>query len=127
LFRRVSANYKVDALNVTLPENMNITIPVYAIHHDKDIYPNPEVYDPDRFSPENIKTRNPYAFLPFGAGARNCIGIRFGMMQARIGLAVLLNNFKFSRCSKSVVPLVILTRNFILTPKDGLWLKVERV
>jgi cytochrome P450 family 6 len=123
----VSKAYKVPDTEIVLPVNMTVTIPVYAIHHDDNIYPNPEIYDPERFSPENEKQRHQYAFLPFGEGPRNCIGLRFGMMQARIGLAMLLNNYKFSTCSKSVIPLEIKVGSFVLNPKNGLWLKVEKI
>jgi cytochrome P450 family 6 len=123
----VSSKYTVPGTEIVFPVNTTVTIPVYAIHHDETIYPNPEVYDPERFSPENVKQRHQYAFLPFGEGPRNCIGLRFGMMQARIGLAMLLNNYTFSTCSKTVVPLEFKVESFVLSPKNGLWLNVEKI
>lgn len=127
LNREATKDYLVPGTKHVLHKGMSVIIPVHAIHHDPEIYPNPEIYDPDRFSPEEMKKRNPFAFLSFGEGPRVCIGLRFGMMQARIGLAFLLDNFKFSTCSKSVVPLVFSKTSFILTPDSGLWLKVEKI
>lgn len=49
-------------------------IPVFALHRDPEYYPNPDVFDPDRFTPENKKLRPPCTYLPFGDGPRNCIG-----------------------------------------------------
>lgn len=45
-----------------------------GLHHDQDYYPNPDVFDPERFSTENKQTRPSGTYLPFGDGPRNCIG-----------------------------------------------------
>lgn len=62
-----------------------------------------------------------------GDGPRNCIGLRFGMMQARVGLVTLIQNFEFTPCSKSTIPLVFSKRNLVLSPEGGLWLSVKKV
>lgn len=58
---------------VTLPKGADIFVIPYATHRLEHIYQEPEKYIPERFSPENCETRNPYAFLPFSAGPRNCV------------------------------------------------------
>lgn len=60
--------YKLPNSNVTIPKNLQIFIPVYAIHHDPEIYPNPEQFEPDRFLPEEKEKRHPCSFIPFGEG-----------------------------------------------------------
>lgn len=57
-----------------IPKGTSVAIPVFGLHRDSNIYPNPEKFDPERFSEENIKTRHPYVYLPFGEGPRICIG-----------------------------------------------------
>lgn len=60
-------------------------------------------------------------------GPRNCIGLRFGMMQARVGLVTLLNNFEFSTCSQTKIPLVIIPKAFILSPEGGMYLNLKPI
>ncbi|XP_052839469.1 cytochrome P450 6a8 [Drosophila gunungcola] len=105
----------------------SVIVPSSAIHLDPSIYPEPFEFRPERFSPEESANRPSVAWLPFGDGPRNCIGMRFGMMQARIGLALLIKNFRFSTCSKTPDPLVYDPNSFVLGIKDGIYLKLEVV
>jgi len=79
-------------------------------------------------SPEESAKRPSVAWLPFGEGPRNCIGLRFGQMQARIGLAMLIKNFTFSPCSATPDPLIFDPHSAILLGiKGGIQLKVEAI
>lgn len=51
-----------------------LTIPVWSTHRDPNIFPNPEKFDPERFSERNRNSFDPMAYMPFGVGPRNCIG-----------------------------------------------------
>ena len=81
-------------------------IPVYAIHHDPENYPDPFSFKPDRFMPENRDQIKPYTYIPFGAGPRNCIGMRFALLEAKLALAKMSQKFKFSRVANTDVPIV---------------------
>lgn len=59
---------------VYLPEGSTIHIPIYSIQRDPKYFPNPDKFDPERFSDENKDKVKPYTFLAFGSGPRNCIG-----------------------------------------------------
>jgi cytochrome P450 family 6 len=74
--RRCTKDYQIPNTTLTIQKGTSIQFNMYSIHRDPEYYPEPEKFDPERFSDENIKARHPMAFIPFGDGPRNCIGIR---------------------------------------------------
>jgi cytochrome P450 len=72
-----------------------VHIPIYALHRNSRLWPNPNAFDPDRFAPEFAKTYSRYAFMPFGGGGRICIGAGFAMIEAVAVLATLVRALKF--------------------------------
>ncbi|PSN35347.1 Cytochrome P450 4c21 [Blattella germanica] len=82
------------------PTGTNLEIPIHHIHMDPEVYPNPEDFNPDHFLPEKVVNRHPYAYIPFSAGPRNCIGQRFAMLEEKTVLSYLIRNFKFETLNK---------------------------
>ncbi|TDG38385.1 hypothetical protein AWZ03_015193, partial [Drosophila navojoa] len=113
--------------NYVIKKGMPVLIPSAAMHRDEKLYPEPNRFNPDNFEPEKVKNRDSVEWLPFGDGPRNCIGKRFGEMQARIGLAMLIKNFKFSVCEKTTIPIKYDKTTFVVASDGGIYLKVERV
>ncbi|XP_057322394.1 probable cytochrome P450 6a14 [Microplitis mediator] len=127
LIRRADTNYTFTDTNVTIRKDIRVMIPVMAIHHDPAIYKDPEVFNPDRFTDEEIAARHPMSFLAFGDGPRNCIGARFANHQTKVGLIKLLENFKVDVCEKTEIPYEVNPRSFLLAPKNGIYLKFSKI
>ena len=116
--RKVVGNgYTFTENNITIPKGGSIRLPIYNLHHDSRYWPEPEKFDPNRFLPKNKDKIVPYTYLPFGAGPRNCIGMRFALLEAKLAVAHLVMNFKFSPDSKTDIPLDVMNSSFLLSPK----------
>ncbi|XP_023229868.1 cytochrome P450 4C1-like [Centruroides sculpturatus] len=116
--------YEIKIDDYILPPKSTISICTYAIHHNPSVYENPEVFDPDRFLPENFKKLHPYAFLPFSAGPRNCIGGKLAMVEMKTVLANVLRNFKvYSLDSQDKI---VTSFEVLLSPISGIRMRVEK-
>ncbi|MDH5407523.1 MAG: cytochrome P450 [Gammaproteobacteria bacterium] len=77
-----------------IPAGTDIFISPYFLHRNKDYWDDADAFNPERFSDENIKKRHKFAFIPFSAGPRRCIGDFFGTVEAQIHFAILARHFK---------------------------------
>ncbi|XP_019875697.2 cytochrome P450 9e2-like [Aethina tumida] len=112
---------------VYLKKNDVLMLPFFAIHRDPKYYPDPEKFDPERFSDENKGNIKPYTYLPFGTGPRNCIGSRFAIMETKALFFHILANFKIVPVEKSVIPLKICKKSINLTCENGFWFGLQKI
>ncbi|XP_053660258.1 cytochrome P450 6a2-like [Anopheles marshallii] len=127
LFRVANEPYHLPTLNVTLEKGTMVLIPVQAFHHDPEIFPDPDRFDPDRFAPETINSDQSHAFLPFGDGPRNCIGMRFGLLEVKFGVVRVLSKLRFSVDPRTTLPLKLSNSSGFPEAKGGIWLKASRL
>ena len=90
---------------VHFPKNINVLVPIYAIHMDPAIWKDPGKFDPGRFSHEEKAKRHPYVHMPFGHGPRHCIGMRFALLQIKLVLIKVFREFQVEATKKTMFPL----------------------
>ncbi len=103
--------------DLVIPRGSTVVVFVYGVHHSPRYWPNPESFDPERFSKANEKQHPAFAYLPFGGGPRGCIGGNYATLQILLILSVLLRKYDFQLASGQVIearPMVI------LRPKHGI-------
>ncbi|XP_065201587.1 cytochrome P450 4C1-like [Planococcus citri] len=79
-----------------IPAGCNIALGIYGIHHDPEIYPNPEIWDPSNFDPDKVANRHKSSFVPFSTGPRGCLGQKYAMVSMKAQLSTLIRNFKIT-------------------------------
>ena len=95
----------------------------YVLHRDPAHWPDPERFDPDRFSPERSAERPKFAYLPFGAGPRQCIGSQFALLEAHLSVATLAQTYRLHLApGHRVEPWPLIT----LRPRFGMPMTIER-
>lgn len=112
----------VELLGCKVPKGSRLMYSVFLTHHMERYWPEAEKFDPERFCPEHKKGRQPYIYMPFGGGPRNCIGAAFAQVEVKAVIARLLQSFNFAWDSQAVHPHMGAT----LEPRPGVPLLVSR-
>ena len=101
LERICTKDYQLPRSKVVIRKGDLVRLSSIGICFDPDVYPNPMEYNPDNFLKENCADRNPYSFLMFSLGPRNCLGMRFSMYEMKVCISNLVANFKLLPCEKT--------------------------
>uniref|UniRef100_A0A914W196 Uncharacterized protein n=1 Tax=Plectus sambesii TaxID=2011161 RepID=A0A914W196_9BILA len=114
----------IDIKGVTLPAGTNVVIVPSMVHRDPKHWEDPEVFRPERFLSQEVTKRHPYAYIPFSAGSRNCIGQRFAIMEEKCVLSTIMRKFKIK--SKLRTDQMRVSAELIIRPMFGNHLSFER-
>ncbi|KAL7295548.1 hypothetical protein TKK_0011189 [Trichogramma kaykai] len=125
LNRQCSQDFQIPGSDFCIKKGSKLIIPTIGLHMDPDIYPEPEIFDPTRFSNENKVKRKNCTHLPFGDGPRHCIGKRLGTLKPKTAIYYLILNYKFMASDKTPRPMTYLPGYFVQVPVDT-YLKVEK-
>uniref|UniRef100_A0A182V0L8 Uncharacterized protein n=1 Tax=Anopheles merus TaxID=30066 RepID=A0A182V0L8_ANOME len=122
LNRECTIDYKVPDSDTVIRKGTQMIIPLLGISMNEKYFPEPELYSPERFD-EATKNYDADAYYPFGAGPRNCIGLRQGLLLSKIALVMMLSRFNFS----ATIPRKIKFEpvSITLAPKGGLPMRIE--
>jgi cytochrome P450 len=117
--RAVSAD---TVLNTPIPAGTTVIISPYVVHRQAEFWPDPERFDPDRFTPAS-NPADRFAFIPFGGGPRLCIGNRFAELEAQLLIGTLAQQFS----PRLTISRAIATKPLVtIRPRDGLWMQVQK-
>uniref|UniRef100_UPI003AF33C69 cytochrome P450 4C1-like n=1 Tax=Coccinella septempunctata TaxID=41139 RepID=UPI003AF33C69 len=91
---RIAGEDFTSSTGYQIPKGTILLMQIFDLHRDASVFPDPEKFNPDRFKSENTKGRNPFTYIPFSAGPRNCIGQKFAMWEIKAVICGLLQNFR---------------------------------
>jgi len=125
--RGCTKDYKIPGTEFTLKKGGGILIPIYGLHHDPQYFPEPESFNPERFSPENKGKINQYTFLPFGQGPRNCIGMRFALAEVKVAICHLIHNFRLEPSKRTLIPMEFSSATSLKPKCGGMFLGLNKI
>ncbi|XP_032673498.1 cytochrome P450 4c21-like [Odontomachus brunneus] len=112
--RRIMRDTNIDGY--VIPKNITVLLSIILLHRNPSVWPDPLKFDPDRFLPENTRRMHPYAFIPFSAGPRNCIGQRVALLEEKMLLTAVLRKWRIKSMEE---PTELNLCDNVLRPQHG--------
>ncbi|XP_071561766.1 cytochrome P450 6k1-like isoform X1 [Temnothorax nylanderi] len=121
-------NYEVPEHNLVIEEGTPVYVSLLGLHYDSKYFRNPNIFDPERFNERNKRNIPEDVYIPFGRGERFCMAEKFGLVQTRLVLLIILSKYKVTRCEKTSIPVKIDPRGPMTVPLNNvLYLKVQKI
>eukprot|EP00118_Oscarella_pearsei_P024207 m.302154 g.302154 ORF g.302154 m.302154 type:complete len:133 (+) comp40812_c0_seq15:1343-1741(+) len=108
--------------NHVLPKGQTVTLNIAMVHRNPEFWEDPDEFKPERMSAEASKNRHPYAFIPFSAGPRNCIGKLFALTELRLAIAQIISNYQVELVEDREPKRLM---SIVMRPKENLMLKFK--
>ncbi|KAF5284522.1 hypothetical protein FQR65_LT13507 [Abscondita terminalis] len=128
LDRRCVKSYKVPDTDLIIEKGIPVYISVLALHYDERYYPNPEKFDPERFSAANKLSRPTSVYMPFGEGPRQCLGKQMALLLMKIFISKVIFNFQVEPSEDTPKVIKFDFKGILLVPENGeLKLKFKKI
>jgi cytochrome P450 len=115
--------HETELLGYRVPANTYISAHLWSVHHLPELWPNPDVFDPERFAEHRREDKvHRHAYLPFGTGVHKCIGMYFGGMEIKAAMHQLLRRFQLTSPPGYRMPL---DWSSLPRPRDGLPIELQ--
>jgi len=109
---------------VSIPKGIDIVADVWSLHYNEDLWgPDVKEFKPERFSSKSLP--HPYAYMPFGAGPRICIGMRFALLEMKVALCTILKRYRIEECPETEKPLQLRYSQITMAPKNGVFVQLK--
>ncbi len=109
-----------------IPAGTELMLHVVTLHKDERWFPDPDRFDPDRFLPEATSRRHPYAYVPFSAGSRNCIGQKFAQNEMKVLVSTILRKYSITTDVSREEHDSNLRPELVLRPGNGVQVNMRR-
>ncbi|XP_043278111.1 cytochrome P450 6k1-like [Venturia canescens] len=127
LDRVANADYKIPNSDDVIEKGTPVYISMLGLHYDPRYYPDPQKFDPERFSEENKKNRKAFVYMPFGDGPHICIGLRLGLLQVKLGLIHILSEYEVTPCKETMIPIRQNPKSMLTAPDGGVFLNLRKI
>nr|QTM97437.1 Cytochrome P450 [Sitophilus oryzae] len=125
LDRECTSTYKVEGTDLVLEKGQAIYISAFGMHYDEKYFPDPDKFDPERFSDKNEINKEGFYYTPFGEGPRICIGNRYGLLAVKVGIASILSKYKIRKSLKTPEKIKFDPKSFLIQSYGGVPIKIE--